>query len=321
MADILAMIGWRLLLGVLTLVAVSVLIFLSVQMLPGDSAEAILGQSATPETLAALRRSMKLDVPASVRYFAWIGNLLQGDLGTSLASGRPVSEMLRARLPNTIFLGAVAATLATPLSIVLGLVCALYHNRHVDRALNLVALGASSVPDFFIAYVLIIVFAVKLMIFPPLSSIGPDMAFATQLYQSVLPAVTLTLATTAYMMRMTRASVVSVLSSAYIEMAHLKGLPRPRVIWRHALPNAIGPIANVVALTLAYLISGVVVIETVFVYPGLGQLLVDSVSKRDIPVIQVVCMLFATLYILLNLTADVIATVSNPKMRRRPATK
>jgi len=317
MTDLVPMMIWRLVLGVLTLVAVSVVIFLSVQMLPGDAAEAILGQNVTPETLEALRRSMNLDVPAGVRYFAWVGNLLQGDLGTSLASNRPVVDLLRERLPNTIFLAAVAACVATPLSIVLGLVCALYRNRYVDRALNAVALGASSVPDFFIAYVLIIVFAVTWMVFPPLSSIMPGMSLPTRLYQTVLPALTLTLATTAYMMRMTRASVVSVLSTAYVEMAHLKGLPKARVVWRHALPNAIAPIANVVALTLAYLVSGVVVIETLFVYPGLGQLLVDSVSKRDIPVIQVVCMLFASFYVLLNMAADLISTISNPRMRHR----
>jgi peptide/nickel transport system permease protein len=317
MMELLRMIAWRFLLGLLTLVAVSFVIFLSIQMLPGDAAEAILGQTATPETLKALRHTMHLDVPASIRYFTWIGSLFKGDLGTSLASGRPVTDLLRERLPNTLFLAGMAAILATPIAVVLGLLCALYRGRHMDKVLNLIALGAGSVPDYFIAYILIIVFAVTYMVFPPLSSIIEGMPLAQKIYQTTLPAVTLTLATAAYMMRMTRASVISVLSSAYIEMANLKGLPRTRIIWRHALPNAIGPIANVIALTLAYLVSGVVVVETVFVYPGLGQLLVDSVQKRDIPVIQAVCIIFATFYILLNLSADIISTASNPKIRRR----
>jgi peptide/nickel transport system permease protein len=309
--------GQRLLLGLGTLLLVSLIIFSAVQLLPGDAAESLLGQSATPETLAALRAEMRLDEPAPQRYLAWVRGLASGDLGQSLGGQRPVAALLRERLPNTLFLAGVAALISVPLSIGLGLLCALYRNTVLDRMLNLLALGTASFPEFFVAYVLVIVLAVHLMAFPPLSAIDPGMTLAVRLYQSVLPALTLTLATTAYMMRMTRASILGVMSAPFIEMAHLKGVTPARVIWRHALANAVAPIANVVALSLAYMVAGVVVVETVFVYPGLGQLLVDSVSKRDLPVIQVISLLFAGIYVVLNLLADLLAIFSNPRLLHR----
>jgi peptide/nickel transport system permease protein len=316
MRQILHILGKRLLLGLVTLFVISILIFSAVQLLPGDAAEALLGQSATPDSVAALRRDLHLDLPAPTRYAVWIADIARGDLGRSLASGRPVADLLKERLPNTLFLAGFAAIISVPLSLLFGVFSALHRNGALDRITNFVALGAISFPEFFVAYVLVIVFAVQLTWFPPLSVLYPGTSFPMQLYKSVLPAVTLTFATAAHMLRMTRASILSVLSMPYIEMARLKGLSAGWIVWRHALPNALGPIANVVALNLAYLLVGVVVVETVFVYPGLGQLLVDSVSKRDLPVIQAISLVFATAYVVLNLVADIIGVISNPRLRQ-----
>jgi peptide/nickel transport system permease protein len=304
----------RLLLGALTLFIVSLVIFFAVEILPGDAAEAMLGQFATPESLATLRKELMVDLPPYIRYLQWISGVLHADLGTSLSSGRSIAELLAQRLPNTLFLATFAACVSVPLSLLLGVLTALYRHSVVDRLTNVVALAAISFPEFFVAYVLILVFAVHLAWFPPVSVILPGASILDRIHGTCLPAVTLTLATAAHMIRMTRASIISLLSSTYIEMAHLKGIKPYRIIVRHALPNALGPIANVVALNLAYLIVGVVVVETVFAYPGLGQLLVDSVSKRDIPVVQIVCLIFASAYILLNLLADLVAAVTNPRL-------
>lgn len=314
MIDILAVVAKRLMLGLLTLFIVSLLIFFAVQLLPGDTAQALLGQYSTPEALAALRRELRLELPAYIRYFDWISALLQGDLGKSLSSNRSVADLLAQRLPNTLFLASLAAAISVPLSLLLGILSALYRDKAFDRCANFLALSAISLPEFFVAYILILVLAVSHPWFPPLSIIGPETPFADRVYRTVLPAATLTFATVAHMMRMTRASIVNLLASPYVEMARLKGIKPHRIIVHHALPNALGPIANVVALNLAFLVVGVVVVETVFVYPGLGQLFVDSVSKRDLPVVQIVCLIFASTYILLNLAADIIAAVTNPRV-------
>ncbi len=314
MHPIVRLICQRLLLGLLTLVVVSLMIFLAVELLPGDLAQAILGQSATPETVAAFRRQLGLDLPPHVRYLGWLGDMVRGDFGQSLATKRAISDLLAARLGNTLFLAGLAAVIAVPISLTLGILAALYRNSWLDRGVNLVALAVVSLPEFFVAYILIVYFAVNAGIFPAISNIGPDIAFADRVYRTLLPALTLTLAVTAQMMRMTRAAIINLLASPYIEMARLKGLSPSRIILRHALPNALAPIINVIALNLAYLIVGVVVVEVVFVYPGLGQLMVDSVSKRDLPVVQACSMIFAATYILLNLLADVFSTISNPRL-------
>lgn len=313
MNPIWAMIIKRLGLGVLTIWAVSLVIFFAVEMLPGDLAQEVLGQSATPETLAAFRQELGLDRPAVVRYVDWLGNVAQGDLGTSLANGRAITELMGERLRNTLFLAIYAAVIAVPFALTLGMLAALYRNSIFDRLANIGALSAVSFPEFFWAYILIVVFAQSGM-FPSIADMRPDMTLGESLYRSFLPALTLTLVVTAHMMRMTRAAIVNLLASPYIEMARLKGVPARRIITRHALPNALAPIINVVALNLAYLITGVVVVEVVFVYPGLGQLLVDSVAKRDVTVVQAASLIFAAAYVLLNLTADVLATLSNPRL-------
>ena len=314
MHPLLGLIIQRLLLGLLTLFVVSLIIFLSVELLPGDLAQQILGQAATAETVAALRAELGLDLPAHTRYLNWLGGMLQGDFGRSLANQREISELLATRLGNTLFLAGLAAVMAVPLALTLGILAALYRNTMFDRGVNIVALSAVSFPEFFVAYILILWLAVRVSVFPAISNIAPDMDLMDRVYRSLLPALTLTLAVTAQMMRMTRAAIINLLASPYIEMARLKGMSPGRIIVRHALPNALSPIINVIALNLAYLIVGVVIVEVVFVYPGLGQLLVDSVSKRDLPVVQACSLIFAVTYILLNLTADVLATANNPRL-------
>jgi len=314
MDKIVRMVAQRLALGFLTLFVVSLIIFLGVELLPGDLAESILGQSATPETVAALRRELKLDLPAYERYLDWLGGMLQGDFGASLANKRELSELLGGRLVNTLFLATLAAAISVPLAIALGILAALYRGSFFDRAVNVVTLSSISFPEFFIAYILILFLSVKGGIFPSISNIAPDLPFTERIHRTMLPALSLTLVVVAHMMRMTRAAIINLLASPYIEMARLKGLKPGRIILRHALPNALAPIINVVVINLAYLIVGVVVVEVVFVYPGLGQLFVDSVSKRDIPVVQACSLIFAMTYILLNLLADVLSILSNPRL-------
>ncbi|MEM8878908.1 MAG: ABC transporter permease, partial [Pseudomonadota bacterium] len=293
MGGVVGLILKRLGLGVLTLLVVSIIIFGAVELLPGDVAQQVLGQSATEETVAALREELGLNKPAPVRYWEWLTGALQGDFGTSLANNRSVAEQLGPRFANTLFLAALAALIAVPLAIGLGVMVALYRNSVFDRVMNALSLVSISSPEFFLGYILIVFFAVQNQIFPAIANVTPDMEFGERAYRSMLPAITMALVVMAYMMRMTRAAIINLLASPYIEMARLKGVPNSRVITRHALPNALAPIINVVALNLAYLITGVVLVEVVFVYPGVGQLLVDSVTKRDFPVVQAGCLIIA----------------------------
>jgi len=304
----------RILLGLLTLFAISLIIFLAVSMLPGDAADAILGQAATPETVAALRAQLGLDLPAHTRYLNWLGNIMQGDFGVSLGNGREISEVIGTRFYNTLFLATFAACIAVPLAVILGILAALYRNTLYDRTVNIVTLSSISTPEFFVGYILILLVSVKAGWLPSLSNVQAGTTFLGHLEKTLLPAVVLTLVSMAHMMRMTRAAIINLLSSAYIEMAALKGLTRFRVIFHHALPNAWAPIVNVIVLNLAYLTVGVIVIEVVFVYPGLGQFLVDAVARRDMPVVQACCLIFAATYVLLNLVADVLSILTNPRL-------
>ena len=302
-------------LGLVTLFVISLLFFAGVEALPGDLAEEILGQNALPETVEAFRKELKLDLPPHARYFAWLGGFLKGDFGNSLANGRPISDLIGWRLSNTIFLAFSAAVIAVPLSIFLGIVAAIYRNSVFDRLISLVTLSTISFPEFFVAYILMALLSVQLIIFPSISNINDQMSLAEKLHAIFLPCLTLTLVVMAHMMRQTRAAIINILASPYIEMARLKGLKRIRVIVLHAFPNALSPVINVVALNLAYLVVGAVIVEVVFVYPGLGQLLVDSVAKRDIPVVQASGLIFAAVYITFNLAADVLSIISNPRLR------
>ncbi len=315
MSGLLRLIAQRLALGIGTLFVVSVLIFAGTQLLPGDVAQAILGQSATPEAVAAIRKDLNLDRPAVVRYGEWLGHSLEGELGTSLANREPIRQMISGRLGNTLFLAAAAALVAVPVAILLGLVAARFRETWLDKTISIVTLSAISMPEFFIGYILIFIFAVKLLWAPSIASVYEGMGLGEKLGAVALPVATLALVVIAHMMRMTRAAVINVMASPYIEMAELKGVSRSRIIFRHALPNALSPIINVVVLSLAYLVVGVVVVEVVFVYPGMGQLMVDAVAKRDVPVVQACGLIFAATYVLLNLTADILSIVANPRLR------
>ncbi|MCH2164205.1 MAG: ABC transporter permease [Marinovum sp.] len=322
MHPVLATILKRIGLGVLTLFVVSVIIFSAVNMLPGDFGEAVLGQAATEETVAAFRRELGLDQHPVMRYVQWVGGVLQGDLGTSFsgraASGvdrsRAVVDLVLPRLNNTLFLAAMTAIIAVPLALFLGITAALWRNSFYDKSASALTLTTISFPEFFVAYILILLLGTLYPMFPSLATVQPDMGLGERIYTAVLPALTLTLVIVAHMMRMTRAAIINLLASDYIEMARLKGESPRQVILRHALPNAWAPIATVIAFNLAYLVVGVVVVEVVFVYPGVGQLMVDAVSSRDIPVVQACALFFAATYIILNLIADVIGIVTNPRL-------
>lgn len=285
------------------------------EVLPGDLASAILQNSATPETLAALRADLGLDRPALVRFFEWAFHAAQLNFGHSLANGQDVVAAIAPRLSNTLFLAGYAALVAVPTAILLGLFAAIYQGSFFDRAVNIFTLMTISVPEYFLAYLLILFLTAQFKIFMPLSAVTPDTALLDRLYLTFLPMLTLVLVVVAHMMRMTRASVLSVMASPYIEMAILKGLPKWRIVVEHALPNALAPIISVIALNLAYLIVGVVIVETVFVYPGLGQVMVDAVSKHDVPTVQACGLIFAAAFISLNMLADVLAIMSNPRLR------
>lgn len=306
----------RILTTSVTLLLVTVFIGAMVSFLPSDTCQQIMGQAATQELLDTCRRNLKLDQPFYQSYLEWMGAFLTGDMGKSLVSGQSVADLIAPRLSNTLFLAVVAALASVPLSLFFGVLSAVYRNTRFDRAVSASTLSAISLPDFFLAYLLIFLLSGKLGLFPGISNLSdPNMGLLDRLYRTVLPALTLTLVTAAHMMRMTRASIVALMSSPFIEMAQLKGVSRFMVIFRHALPNAIGPIVTVVAINVAYLFVGVVVVEVVFVYPGLGQLLVDAVSKRDVPVVQAVSLIFAVVFAGVNLAADLIAFTSNPRLR------
>ncbi|MCA1408617.1 ABC transporter permease [Ensifer sp. IC3342] len=305
----------RLGVGVLTLWAVSVLIFASTEILPGDVASAILGRNKTPEAELAIRHTLGLDRPVPVRYFDWLSRFVQGDIGKSLVNQRDIGPEIRERLGNTFFLATVAAGISVPLSIFLGLLAAVWQNSIFDRAINTLSLLTISVPEFFVGYVLIIVFSVKLGWFPSLAMMNDDMSYLQRLYAISLPVSTLVLVVLAHMMRLTRAAVINILSRPFIEMALLKGIPRWRIVIEHAVPNALAPIISVVAVNLAWLIVGVVVVEVVFVFPGMGQLMVDAVANRDVPVVQTCGLIFAAVYVGLNMIADTLGILSNPRLR------
>lgn len=307
----------RFFVGLITLWAASVLVFSGTEVLPGDVATAILGQSKTPESVAALREKLQLDRPAPERYVNWLAKLLQGDLGESLISGRPVADVIKGWLVNTLILAACTALVAIPLSFALGLLAAAYPDSTLDRAISISTLMMVSVPEFLTATILILLFAVNFNLLPATSHISGDATFTELLRALVLPMATLTIAALAHMTRMTRAAILDVMRSPYVEMAVLKGVPKRLIIIRHALPNALGPIANVIAIVLGYLVSGVVIVEAVFAYPGLGRLILDSVAYRDMPMVQALAMIFCAFYIGVNLLADIVVLLTNPRLREQ----
>lgn len=315
MHPVVKLVAQRLALGLLLLLGSSAMIFGLTEALPGDAAQAVLGQSATPESLANLREEMGLNRPALTRYFDWLGGIVQGDLGIAMTNKKDIAESIGNRLGNTIFLAFWAALISVPLAIFLGLLAVRYRDRWPDKLISAITLTTISIPEFLIGYVLVYFIAVKLGWFSALAMVNDSMTLGQKLYNIALPVMVLTMVVLAHMMRMTRAAILNVMQSAYVETAELKGLSTFNVIFKHAFPNAIAPIVNVVMLNLAYLVVGVVVVEVVFVYPGMGQYLVDHVTKRDVPVVLACGVIFAAVYIGLNILADIVSILANPRLR------
>ncbi len=310
------LVGARLAVGVLTLLIVSLVVFFLTSLLPGDAVQEQLGQEATPEALAALRAQLGLDLPVYLRYLNWLGGLLTGNPGISLVNGMPVDAMIASRLPNTLSLAAVTALVSVPLALTIGILSAMYRGSIFDRYSNMLAVFAVSVPEFLIATIAVLIFAVKLGWLSALSRNVEVESLGELIRVYALPVLTLCCVLTAQMARMTRAAVIDQLSASYVEMAVLKGARPIRVVLRHALPNAIGPIANAVALSLSYLLGGVVIVESIFNYPGVATLMVNGVVTRDMPLIQACVMLFSLGFLVLVLLADLCAILSNPRLRK-----
>ncbi len=306
----------RIAIGFATLIVVSIIVFLATSILPGDVAQIILGQSATPETLAALRAELGMDQPGYVRYFSWLGNMAIGDLGISKAGGATISSLIGGRMGNTMVMAGLVALISIPISIALGLWAAMHPGTWLDRIVTFGTMCTISVPEFFIATILVLILAVELHWLPSTAYLTGNESFMELLRALAMPLLTLVIVVSAQMIRMTRAGILNVMSSPYIEMAILKGVPRRRIILRHAFFNAIGPIVNVIALNLAYLVSGVVIVETIFAYPGLAKLMIDGVQTRDLPLVQACAMIFCGTYVLLILLADIASILSNPRLRQ-----
>ena len=300
-----------------TILLISLCLFLALEVLPGDVATRVLGREATAEALAVLRERLHLDLPAWERYLLWLGGVLQGDLGASLVSQRSVIDILAPRVAVTLFLSGYAFLLYLPLAILPAVIQAVWRNRWVDHALSLLTLVLLAIPDFLLATLLLIAFAMVWPVFPSMSIVEPGMAFGEMVRLTTLPALTLAVVMAVYAVRMLRDSLIEVLRADHIRMAELRGLPPGRIVWRHALPNALAPTLNVTALNLAYLVGGVVVVEKVFSYPGFGSLLVDSLQLRDLPMIEATVLLAAAIYIGANLVADLLAILLTPRLRDR----
>nr|WP_295884227.1 ABC transporter permease [uncultured Devosia sp.] len=308
----------RLFLGVLTLFAVCVVVFLATQVLPGDAAQAVLGRNATPERLQQIRSELHLDQPLLVQFWSWLSGILTGDPGQSLVSGNEVSDVVYPRVLNSAVLLALTAVISFPLSITLGVVAAMYSGRFVDTGISTIALALAALPEFVVGILLILLLSTSVFhLLPAVSLVPPGTSVMQNPIILVLPVLTLSVVCFPYLYRMTRASVIEVLGSEYIEMARLKGVGALRLTFVHVLLNALAPVVQVVALTLAYLAGGVVLVEFVFGYPGVGQGLLEAIVARDVPVIQLIVLLLAAVYVLLNILADLIAMLLNPKMSAR----
>jgi peptide/nickel transport system permease protein len=306
----------RIALGVLTLWLVSLVVFAAVIALPGDAATAILGKTATPDRVAALRDQLHLNESVVTQYTQWLKGIVTFDFGNSAATQQPVTQILSDRVANSAFLVFVASIIAIPLSIVLGVWMAMKRDRAVDSVTSTVTLVLAALPEFVIGICLVLIFATGLFhIFPAVSLLAPGEKAWEDPQVVVLPAATLILAVVPYISRIMRGSTIEVLESEYVTMARLKGLPERQVIWRHAVPNAIVPAIQVTALQLAWMAGGVVVVESVFQYPGIGAALVDAVGNRDIVVVQTVTMLAAAIYVFLNLAADLATIMVTPRLR------
>jgi peptide/nickel transport system permease protein len=303
--------------ALITLLIVSALIYGFLEMLPGDVATRMLGRTATPETLANLREQLGLNEPALKRYFLWLFNIFQGDFGTALTSKRPITEILAPKIFNTLILSGCAFILYLPLSFITALLQAYYKNKNIDISLSIITLIILSLPDFIIGTIMIIVFVVVFPIFPAISLVGEYSDFSEWFMALVMPSITLALVMSVYAVRMLRDNLIEVLDSEYIFMAKLKGLSKSTVLIKHALPNAIIPTLNITALNLGFLIGGVVIVEKIFTFPGFGNLLIDSIKFRDLPLVEATILIAASFYIFANLLTDILSIIFNPKLRKQ----
>lgn len=314
---LLRLIASRLVMGVISLLIVSVVVFAITGLLPGDAAQEQLGQDATPEALAALRQQMGLTQSGPERYWQWFSGMVSGNPGQSIVSSAPVAEMVGSRLPNSLLLAGITAAVAVPLALVLGILSAVWRGSLFDRAVSMGAVAVVSVPEFLVATLAVLIFAVHLRWLPALSY-SIDISSPGQMLRSfAMPVLSLSCVIVAQMMRMTRAAVIDQLRAPYIEMVKLKGASPARMVLAHALPNAIGPIANAVALSLSYLLGGVIIVETIFNYPGIAKLMVDGVAQRDMPLVQTCAMIFCAAYLILVTLADLCSIVANPRLRHQ----
>ncbi|PZF59667.1 ABC transporter permease [Curtobacterium sp. MCSS17_008] len=307
----------RLGIAVLTVVLASLFVFLAVQALPGDVAQQLLGQDATPDAVQQLRATLGLDQNVWVRYLQWLAGAAHGDFGTSLVSGEPVAPTLLTAFRNSMLVAVPAMLVGVTLSLALGVLAGVRRGRATDRVVSTVSLVVMSVPEFMVATVLVLVFAIGLPVFPAVVLRGSDATVAELLPTVWLPIIVLTLAMAAYILRTARSSTIDVMASEFVTTAELKGLSMRRVVWKHALPSALLPTLNVIALNVAWLLGGVVVVENVFNYPGMGKLMLESVSNRDLPTIEAIALLSALVYVVCNLAADLVALALDPKLRTR----
>ena len=313
---ILRLIALRFLTAALTLLCVSAIIFAAVEILPGDVASNVLGQFSSEEARTVLREQLHLDRPGLERYFLWLGNVIHGDLGIALSSRRPISDILWPRISNTLILSAAAVLLYIPLALFPAVAQALNRNRPLDHVLSTATLVLASIPDFLLALLLLILFVVELPLLPAVSIVTDDTDLAGWLRALILPATALAIVMAVYAARMLRDNLIEVLEAQHVLMARLRGLPERRVLWIHALPNAIVPTLNVTALNFTYLAGGVVIIEKVFGFPGFGSLMIDAIRFRDVPLVEITILIASCVYILANLLADMAALLLNPKLRQ-----
>ena len=315
LAGLFPLIGRRLGSALLTLVLVSAVIFTISGLLPGDAAQETLGQSATPEQVAALRHEMGLDRPALTRYREWVSGMIRGNTGQSLVANMPVNKIIAERLPNTLMLAGLTALLAVPLALLIGIASAVNRGGSLDKGLNILTLSMVALPEFLVATLGVLIFSVKLLWLPSIALVSNDATWGQTLRSCALPILTLTIVVVAQMARMTRAAVADQLDKPYVEMALLKGLTFRRIVLVHVMPNVIGPVVNAMALSLSYLMGGAIIVETIFNFPGLASLMVNAVTSRDMPLLQACAMIFCAAYLLLMVIADVVAILANPRLR------
>jgi peptide/nickel transport system permease protein len=311
----LRLIGKRIVLAIVTLLLVSAVIFAVSGLLPGDAAQEVLGQSATPEQVAALRHEMGLDQPGPVRYVQWLRGIAVGDPGQSMVANMPVAQIISTRLPNTLILAALCAVVSVPFAFLIGIMSAIARGRKLDRSLNVLTLSMVALPEFLVATIAVLIFSVKLQWLPSITLMPQSPTIGDFLRAYAMPVGVLAVGVIAQLGRMIRAAIIAELDRPYVEMARLKGVSQRQLVFRHVLPNAIGPIVNAMALSLSYLFGGAVIVETIFSYPGLAGLMVNAVTSRDMPLLQACAMLFCAFYLLLVLIADTVAILANPRLR------